>query len=59
MEVYKMYNIMKNLINNKFYTNKDEAISKLSVFSAYKILDDEQYSELMDLTTEKYTEVIA
>lgn len=49
-----MYTIMENLINHTFYTNKEEALKKVNVFYAYKILTDDEYNKLMDLTTQKY-----
>lgn len=49
-----MYTLMGNLINNTFYKTKDEALKKINTFYAYKILTDEEYAKLMDLTTQKY-----
>lgn len=54
-----MYTIMENLINHTFYKTKDEATKKLNLFSAYKVITDEEYAKLMDLTTQKYPEVAA
>lgn len=51
-----MYTIMENLITNTFYSTKDEALKKLNVFYAYKILTDDEYTKLMDLTNQKYPE---
>jgi hypothetical protein len=51
-----MYTIMENLITNKFYTNKEEALQKLNVFYAFKVLNDDDYTKLMTLTTDKYPE---
>lgn len=49
-----MYTIMENLINHTFYTNKEDALQKVNMFYAYKILKDDEYKKLMDLTTQKY-----
>lgn len=54
-----MYTVMENLINHTYYDTKEEALKKLNTFYAYKILTDEEYAKLMDLTTEKYPEVAA
>lgn len=52
-----MANIMENLINNKFYTTKEEVDKKLSVFFAFNVITQEDYSKLMQLTESKYTVV--
>lgn len=49
-----IYDMLKNLINNKYYANKEEIIERLNVFLAYKVITVEQYQELMQLTNEKY-----
>lgn len=49
-----IYEMLKNLINNKYYKNKDEIIEKLNVFYSYNVLDTEQYQELMELTNKIY-----
>ena len=49
-----MSTIMENLINNKFYTTKEEVEKKLSVFFAFNIVSQEDYSKLMQLTESKY-----
>ncbi len=49
-----MYNLMKNLIVNKFYEAMEEAIKKLNVFFAVDDLSEEQFVELKQLTKEKY-----
>ena len=54
-----MYTLMENLINHVFYKTKDESLKKLNTFYAYKVLTDEEYAKLMDLTNEKYPEVAA
>lgn len=50
-----MHTYMKNLINAKFYETKEEAEHKLSVFFAFNVITEEQYTELMLLITEKYS----
>jgi len=51
-----MFNILQNLINKKFYTTKAEAQAKVdTVFAMGKITQD-QYSTLVMLIEEKYTE---
>lgn len=49
--------IMENLINNKFYTTKKEVESKLSVFFAFNVITEVDYTKLMQLTESKYTVV--
>ncbi|MBN1035760.1 hypothetical protein DWC20_09405 [Clostridium botulinum] len=49
-----MYNLMKNLIVNKFYEAMEEAIKKLNVFFAVDDLTEEQFVELKQLAKEKY-----
>lgn len=51
-----MYNVMKNLITNKYYPTKEEAVEKLDVFLAYNRITADQYAELMALADEKYAE---
>jgi len=51
-----MYNAMKLLINKKFYATAEMAQAKLNVFYAFNQLNDDQYSELMLLVSEKYGE---
>ncbi|MFR1378825.1 MAG: hypothetical protein ACLSTJ_07695 [Clostridium neonatale] len=51
-----IYDMLKNLIDNKYYDNKEEIIERLNVFLAYKVITVEQYQELMELTESKYTE---
>lgn len=51
-----MYNIMKNLIDNNYYSTKEEAISKLDVFHSYKVISEDEYTELMQLVLEKYVD---
>ncbi|HBJ1648892.1 TPA: hypothetical protein LA462_003468 [Clostridium botulinum] len=49
-----MYNLMKNLIVNKFYEVMEEAVKKLNVFFAVDDLSEEQFVELKQLAKEKY-----
>ncbi|WP_252228030.1 hypothetical protein [Clostridium sp. ZBS3] len=49
-----MYNLMKNLIINKFYEAMEEAVKKLNVFFAVDDLSEEQFVELKQLAKEKY-----
>ena len=51
-----MYNVMKKLINKKFYTTKAEAQDKIDVFFACNRLTDDQYAELTTLIEEVYGE---
>ncbi|NFN94448.1 hypothetical protein FDB28_10170 [Clostridium botulinum] len=49
-----MYNLMKNLIVNKFYEVMEEAIKKINVFFAVDDLTEEQFVELKQIAKEKY-----
>lgn len=49
-----MYNLMKNLITNKFYGAMEEAVKKLKVFFAIDDLTQEQLVDLVELAREKY-----
>lgn len=49
-----VYELMKDLITNEYYSSKDEIVDKLNVFLSYGVITPEQYSELMTLTNEKY-----
>ena len=51
-----MANIMENLINNKYYSTKEEVEQKLNVFFAFNVVSEEDYTKLMQLTESKYTE---
>lgn len=51
-----MYNVMKKLINKKFYATKAEAQDKIDVFFACNRLTDDQYAELTMLIDEVYGE---
>ena len=49
-----MYEVMKRLITNKFYTTQEDAQQKLDVFYAMNKLDDMQYVELTELAESVY-----
>lgn len=49
-----MFNILKNLINKKFYTTKEEAQAKVDMCFAMGKLTQDQYAELTMLIEEKY-----
>lgn len=49
-----MYNVMKNLIDKKYYPTREEAQDKIDVFFAYNRLTQEEYAELCQLIEEKY-----
>lgn len=51
-----MANIMENLITNKFYKTKEEVDKKLNIFFAFNVIEEEEYTKLMQLTESKYTE---
>lgn len=51
-----MFNVMKKLINKKFYSTKQEAQDKIDVFFACNRLTDDQYAELTALIEEVYGE---
>ena len=53
-----MFKILENLINNKYYATKAEVERKLNVFFAYNVLTEEEYTQLMSLTEEKYKETV-
>ena len=53
-----MFKILENLINNKYYTTRAEVDRKLNVFFAYNVLTEEEYTQLMALTEEKYKETV-
>ena len=53
-----MFKILENLINNKYYANKEEVERKLNVFFAYNVLTEEEYTQLMALTEDKYKETV-
>lgn len=51
-----MTKILENLINNKYYSTKEEVGQKLNVFFAFNVLTQEEYTKLMQLVEEKYKE---
>ena len=53
-----MYKILENLINNTYYSTKEKVERKLNVFFAYNVLTEEEYTQLMTLTEEKYKETV-
>ena len=53
-----MFKILENLINNKYYATRAEVERKLNVFFAYNVLTEEEYTQLMALTEDKYKETV-
>ena len=53
-----MFKILENLINNKYYATKEVVERKLNIFFAYNVLTEEEYTQLMALTEEKYKETV-
>lgn len=53
-----MAKIMTNLINNKYYSTKEEVEKKINVFFAYNVITEEEYEALTELVVEKYAEII-
>ncbi|OFS22986.1 hypothetical protein [Clostridium sp. HMSC19A10] len=53
-----MTKILENLINNKYYSTKEEVEQKLNVFFAFNVLTQEEYTKLMQLVEEKYKESV-
>ena len=51
-----MAGIMENLINKKYYKTKEDVEKKLNVFYAFNVISEEDYTKLMELAEEKYTE---
>ena len=49
--------LLKKLIEKKYYADKETIENKLSVFYAMDKITDEEYSTLTLLTEEKYTVV--
>ena len=49
-----IYKYMKNLINAKFYTTKEEAENKVMAFYAMNKLNDTEFTELMMLINTNY-----
>lgn len=48
-----LFKVLKNLINNKYYTREDIQY-RIDVFMAYNRITEEQYMELMNLIDEVY-----
>ena len=48
-----LFNVLKNLIVNKYYTREDIQ-DRIDVFMAYNRITEEQYAELMNLIDEVY-----
>lgn len=48
-----LFKVLKNLINNKYYTREDIQ-DRIDVFMAYNRITEEQYMELMNLIDEVY-----
>lgn len=46
--------LMTNLITKKFYTTKDEAITKLDVYFAMSRISEDDYAELVMLAEDVY-----
>lgn len=51
-----MYNILTNLVNKKFYADRETAIAKIDVCFAMGKITTAQLSALMLLLVEKYSE---
>lgn len=49
--------LMTNLINKKFYENKNDAIEKLDVYFAMQRISEEEYSQLILLAENIYEPV--
>lgn len=49
-----LYNMLKKLIERKYYEDKQIIIDLLNNFTAFSQITIEQYSELMLLVDEKY-----
>ena len=50
--------LMTNLINKKFYEDKNEAIEKLDVYFAMQRISEEEYSQLILLAENIYEPVM-
>ena len=49
-----MYKYMKNLIEHKYYKDKQTIMDRLNVFYANGALTEDQYMELVELTDKMY-----
>lgn len=52
-----LYNMLKKLIDRKYYQDKQLIINLLNNFATFNQIGIEQYSELMILVDDKYTVV--
>lgn len=53
-----MYSILTNLINKKYYKDKSEIEQKMSVFFAFNVLTEEEYTNLMQLVSTIYVDTV-
>lgn len=53
-----LVNLLNNLIEKKFYKNKEEIQNKLDVFYAMNKINDEEYTSLTLKVEEVYVEVV-
>lgn len=53
-----LINLLNNLIEKKFYENKEEIQNKLNVFFAMNVISEEEYSNLILKVEEVYVEVV-
>lgn len=49
-----MFEVIENLIQYKFYESLEEIIKKITMYNSYKVLTDDEYKKLMELSIEKY-----
>lgn len=52
-----IYDLLKKLIENKYYEEKEEITRKLDVFYAMSKITEEQFSELTLLVESKYAPI--
>lgn len=50
-----MFNILKRLINKKFYKTYEEIQDRIDIFYIMGRIDSDEYKELTILVNEKYT----
>ncbi len=50
--------LLKKLIEKKYYKEKEEIENKLNVFYAMNKISDEEYSELTMLVEDTYAEIV-
>lgn len=53
-----LINLLNNLIEKKFYENKEEIQNKLNIFFAMNVISEEEYSNLILKVEEVYVEVV-